>query len=199
LHFDAPEGAELDIFLPPSPVNPNPTPLLSFIRKSGPKGYCVKTAKFTDEPDAQYRSIATGTNGELFPPFLWNAANIQSNVLLNIYNQPGVTSVVMTVTLDCLTHEISVAFPFCIWTPDNARKGWDGCIYGNPKPDRTNKTARLILTPSTTLSLPPITEVALLASGLSEVLLDNPSITAAGRKWGDGHVTLLRLHGHRQK
>jgi len=199
LHFDAPEGARLDISLPSAdPVDPTPVPLLSFIRKSGPKGYCVKSStKFTDDPDAQYRSIATGTNGELFPSFLWSAADMETNVLLNLNYQPGVTSVVMTVTLDCVTREISIAFPFCIWTPDNARKGWDGCIYGNGGPSKplgTNKTARLILTPSTHVVSPPITQVELLASGLSEVLLDNPAITASGRKWGDGHVTLMKAY-----
>jgi hypothetical protein len=172
-------------------------PFLSFIRKSGPKGYCVKTSKlYDDEPDISYRSIAVGTNGELFPSFTWNAANIESNVLLNLNQLPGVTSVVMTVSLDLETREVSLAFPHCIWTPDNARKGWDGCIYGNGTPSKgTNKTARLILIPAPPHTpLPPVTELSLLATGLSEVLVEDPEVETMGRKWGDGHVTLMKAY-----
>ncbi|MEO6184260.1 MAG: hypothetical protein ABIP71_14370 [Verrucomicrobiota bacterium] len=102
----------------------------------------------------------------------------------------------MTVTLDCLTREITLAFPECDWTPDNARKGWDGCIYGNgtPRGNKTNKTARLILTPVTTVLPPPITTVDLVTSNLTTIAFDNPSINAGGRKWGDGHVTLMKAY-----
>ena len=199
LDFEAPEGAGIKLMLPPDPRNTNGMPYLSFSRKSGPKGYCVKTAKlYDDEPDIAYRSSAVGTNGELFPSFTWDRANIETNVLLYINHLPGVTSVVMTVTLDLKTREVSLEFPDCIWTPDNARKGWDGCIYGNGTPSKglgTNKTARLILMPAPPHTpLPPVFELSLLASGLSEFLVEDPEIETMGRKWGDGHVTLMKAY-----
>src|SRR5205085_662622 len=138
LDFTAPEGTRIDMALPPDPVNPSPGPLLSFIRKSGPKGYCVKTQKFTDDTTAQYRGTAVGTNGDLLSS-LTQSANLDSYVPLNIFNQPGVTSVLMTITFDCITHEVTFAFPACIWTTYSARKGWDGCIYGNSPPGHSNK------------------------------------------------------------
>src|SRR5205085_3280980 len=167
-------------------------PLLSFIRKSGPKGYCVKTAKFTDDTTAQYRGTAVGTNGDLLSS-LAQSANLDSYVPLNIFNQPGVTSVLMTITFDCITHEVTFAFPDCIWTPDTARKGWDGCIYGNSPPGHsTKKTAALVLTPRTTTVLPPITTLDLKSTSAGGMIFDDPSISAGGRKWGDGHVTLMK-------
>jgi len=194
LDFTAPEGTRVDIGLPPDPVNPNTGPLMSFIRKSGPKGYCVKTAKFTDDPSAEYRTTAVGTNGDLFSSFT-ESANLDTYVPLNIFNQPGVTSVLMTVTLDCTTHEVSLEFPDCIWTPDAARKGWDGCIYGNSPPSKpVKKTAALILKPVTIDPLPPITTLDLRSTSASGLVFDDPSITTMGRKWGDGHVTRMKAY-----
>jgi hypothetical protein len=57
-----------------------------------------------------------------------------------------------------------------------------------------NATARLILTPITSATQTPITLLDLVASNLTEIAFDNPSITASGRKWNDGHVTLLKAY-----
>jgi hypothetical protein len=46
----------------------------------------------------------------------------------------------------------------------------------------------------TTVASPPITELDLIGTNIDHVAFDNPSITAAGRKWGDGHVTLMKAY-----
>ncbi len=161
-------------------------------RSKGPKGYCVKSSKFTDDPDVLYRSSAVGSNGNLFSSFQWDAANEATNVLFDLFFQPGVTSVLMTVTFDCRTREFTFALPHCIWTPDAARKGWDGCIYGNRPPGTSRST--LTLTPITHVPLPPVTALDLMGTSLPAVTYTEPSVTAAGRKWGDGHVTLMKAY-----
>jgi hypothetical protein len=195
LDFNQPEGAQFDIALPPDAANQDGLPLLSF-RSKGAKGYCVKTnKKFTDDPSATYRHTCIETNGDLHSSITWDAENMETNVLLNINHLPEVTSVLMTVTLDCVTREVTLAFPDCIWTTDARRKGWDGCIYGNSPPGRPmKKTAALVLSPQTAVVSPPITALDLRASRLNEVTIEEPAITAAGRKWGDGHVTLMKAY-----
>jgi hypothetical protein len=108
----------------------------------------------------------------------------------------GNSNALLTVTLDCLTREVTLGLPGCDWTPSARHKGWDGCIYGNPRPRPagTNKTARVIITPQTPLPLPPITELTLAVSNLATLAFDNPAITMSGRKWGDGHVTLMKAY-----
>jgi hypothetical protein len=108
----------------------------------------------------------------------------------------GATGALMTVTFDCVTREAVLEFPAGNWTPDNARKGWDGCIYGNspPRATKTNKTARVFLTPLPSPASAPITMLDLVVSNLATVAFDNPSITKSGRKWGDGHVTLMKAY-----
>ncbi len=197
LDFSAPEGARVDLQLPPDPGQTTGTPLLSFVRATAPQtGWNVrKPLAGSGSPTALYRSIAIGTNSELFSSFLHTAAELGTNVLASIAPMAGATSAVMTVTLDCRTREMTLEFPSCLWTPDAGRKGWDGCIYGNgPRGSKTNQTARLILTPLTPVVPPPILAVDLLASNLTTVAFDNPSITATGRKWGDGHVTLMKAY-----
>lgn len=187
------EGPSLSLVLPPGPGQTHGTPLLEFRRKSNGNGYCVKSStRLTDGPDALYRSSAIGTNGDLFASFIHNAAELETDIL-HIFGLPGVTTARMTVTLDLETLGVTLDFEHCLWTPDAARKGWDGCIYGNPRPRGTHRGGRFTLSPLTTIAA-PIAEVALLANGLSEVLVDNPSITVAGRKWGDGHVTLMKAY-----
>src|SRR5207344_2056367 len=70
------------------------------------------------------------------------------------------------------------------------------CIYGNGTPSKgTNKTARLILSPTPPHTpLPPVLDLSLLATGLAEVLVEDPEIQSMGRKWGDGHVTLMKAY-----
>ena len=196
LDFNAPPGAGIDLVVPPPPGSSNGTPLLSFVSGCGRCGYDIKLAKLADEDTSViYRTIAIGTNGELFSSSLHNAADLSTNVIANLQPAPGVTNAVMTVTLDCLTREVNLEFPNCGWTPNAARKGWDGLIYGDgPRGTKTNKTARLVLTPLTGGTPPPITNLYLLASNLSYVPFDNPTITSMGRKWNDGHVTLLKAY-----
>jgi hypothetical protein len=196
LDFTAPDGAGFNLNLPDVSGGPG-TPLLSFYRSCQPHcGWNIKASKLmVDDPGATYRSIAIGTNGELFSSFTQDALSLDNNVLASLSPMGGATSAVMTVTLDCRTREVTLDFPLCTWTPDAARKGWDGCIYGNgPRGSTTNKNARLVLTPLTTVASPPITTLDLIASNLTQVAFDNPSITAAGRKWGDGHVTLMKAY-----
>jgi hypothetical protein len=193
LDFTQPEGAQLDIALPPDPVNPDGTPLLSF-RSKGANGYCLKSnTKFTDDPNATYRSIVIDTNGDLHSSVTLDAVEMDTEVLANIIHQPGVTSVVMTVTLDCITREVTLEFPHCLWSRDRHRpKGWDGCIYGN-RPPGTHR-GRFTLSPLTSVVSPRITTLDLRARGVSTVSFEDPAITAVGRKWGDGHVTLMKAY-----
>jgi hypothetical protein len=198
LDFTAPEGAGFDLVIPPAPGTTTGTPVASFYAGCSPRcGWNIKMNKRCVVDDtASFRSIAIGTNGQLFSSFTQAGSALDTNVLANLSPAPGVTSVVMTVTLDCRTRELSLDFPFCGWTPDNLRKGWDGLIYGNgPRGgSTTNKTARLVLTPLTTVASPPITSLNLVASNLTSVAFDNPSITSTGKKWGDGHVTLMKAY-----
>jgi hypothetical protein len=197
LDFTAAEGAGFDLVMPPAPGTTTGTPVLSFYTICRPRcGWDIKANKrcVTDET-ASFRTIAIGTNGDLFSSFTQDGAGLDTNILANLSPALGVTSVVMTVSLDCRTREVSLDFPYCDWTPDAARKGWDGLIYGNgPRGSKTNKTARLIFTPLTTVASPPITTLNLVASNLTQVAFDNPTITSSGRKWGDGHVTLMKAY-----
>ena len=68
--------------------------------------------------------------------------------------------------------------PGCDWTPDNARKGWDGCIYGNVLPRKATKQTKRRVDPhaddhSTDAAR---TTLDLLASDLATIAFDNPSI-----------------------
>jgi hypothetical protein len=197
LDFNAPDGARINLSLPD--VNGGPsTRLLSFIRSCQPHcGWNLDLSpQIVEGTTATLRSIAIGTNGELFSSFTQSIASLGTSAPLSLTAMNGATSAVMTVSLDCRTRELTLDFPLCSWTPDAARKGWDGCIYGNALRggSTTNKNARLILTPLTSTTPAPITNLDLTASNLTQVAFDNPSITAFGRKWGDGHVTLIKAY-----
>lgn len=192
LDFTAAVGAGMDFVLPPGPNNSNNIPLLSF-RSKGPKGYCVKSNKrFADNPNGLFRATAVNTNGQLLDSITLNSYEMLTNEYLVIGFQPGVTSCHVTVELDCYSGVMSVEFSGPV-TASTTRKGWDGCIYG---PDRPVKkpTSKVYFIPPTTPGEPPVTDLNLFASGLAEVGLEEPSITAAGRKWGDGHVTLMKAY-----
>ena len=192
LDFTAPVGAGMNFVLPPSSFNTNNTPLLSFSNK-GKKGYCVKTAKiFEDDPSGAYRTTAVNTNGQLLDSFTYTPAENLTNEPFIIGFQPGVTNCHVTVELNLADGSMSVAIPGPV-TFNAARKGWDGCIYG---PDRPVKkpTSRVFVTPPASPGAPPISDLYLYASGVAEVGIEEPTITAAGRKWGDGHVTLMKAY-----
>jgi hypothetical protein len=197
LDFNAPAGATFALALPPDTSNPNGTPLVTFVRSCAPHcGWNLTLNKqIVSDTAATFRSIAIGTNGELFSSFTHDGPSLDTNILASITPMDGATNAQMTVTLDCRTREITLEFPSCAWTPDAARKGWDGCIYGNvARGSVGNATARLILTPITSATQTPTTLLDLVASNLTEIAFDNPSITASGRKWNDGHVTLLKAY-----
>jgi len=192
LDFTAEEGSGIDFVLPPGPFNSNNIPLLSF-RSKGPKGYCVKSMKrFADNPAGLFRASAVNTNGQLLDSITLTTDEAKTNEYLVIGFQPGVTSFHVTVELDCKSGSMSVEFAGPV-TASTTRKGWDGCIYGPDRPIKKG-TSKVYFVPPATPGEPPITDLNLYAIGLSEVGLEQPTITAAGRKWGDGHVTLMKAY-----
>lgn len=193
LDFTAPMGAGFDLVLPPNSMNTNDTPILSF-RNKGPKGYCVKMNKrFADEPTGAFRAAVVNTNGHLLDTLEFSADEMRTNDVMVIGFQPGVTSVHVAVEVDCLTGGVTVEFEGPVAPSVEGRKGWDGCIYGPDRPVKKPK-ARLVVTPPMVPGTPPITDLFLYASGVAELVLEEPAITARGRKWSDGHVTLMKAY-----
>jgi hypothetical protein len=152
--------------------------------------------QIVSDPTASFRSVAINANGELLPSFTLPSAGLATNALVNLAPMGGATGALMTVTFDCRTREVTLELPAGNWTPDNARKGWDGCIYGNspPRGTKTNRAARVFIKASTQASDIPVTMLSLVTSNLPSIAFDNPSITMSGRKWGDGHVTLMKAY-----
>lgn len=192
LDFTAPVGAGVDLVLPPGPGNVMGTPLLS-MRNKGPKGYCVKVAKrFADDPSGAFRAMVVNSDGQLLDSLSFSSAEIQATGVFDIVGQPGISDCHVTVELNCLDGSVSLEFsgPVMLSTE---RKGWDGLIYG---PDRPVKkpTSRVVITPPATPGETPITDLYLYASGLEEVVIEEPTLTARGRRWGDGHVTLMKAY-----
>lgn len=194
LDFTAPVGTGFDLVLPPDPVHPNDPPILS-LRNKGAKGYCVKmNKKFADDPTAQMRAYAVNTNGDLLDPITFTSAEVEATGVFDIGFQPGVTNCHVTIELNCKTGELSVEFPGPIALA-GGRKGWDGCIYGPDRPVKKPKqTSRVTLIPPAQPGLPPITDLYLYVSGVAELPIEEPSITAKGKRWGDGHVTLMKAY-----
>ena len=192
LDFTAPVNAGMDFVLPPGPFNTNNTPLLSF-RNKGPKGYCVKVNKrFADVSSGLFRTIAVNTNGQLLDSFTFNSDEARTNDTCIIGFQPGVTNCHVTVELNCVDGSMSIEFAGPV-TASGLRKGWDGCIYG---PDRPVKkpTSKVYFMPPPAPGAPPLSDLYLYASGVAEVGVEEPTLTAGGRKWGDGHVTLMKAY-----
>ena len=199
LDFNAPPGANFKLALPPAPGQTTGTDLLKFTWSCQPN--CTwnisMDSSINSDPGSTFRSIAVSQEGELFPSFTSDVASLDTNVIASLIPMYGATSAVVRVEIDLMTREMVLVVPRCEWTPDNGRKGWDGCIYGNGTPSkgtRTNKTARLILTPPPIGPTPPITTLDLLASHMPSVPFRDPTIGAARRKWGDGHVTLMKAY-----
>ena len=197
LDFTAPVGAGFDLVLPPDPAHPNQPTTLS-VRNKGKKGYCVKTQKFYDDsPSALMRGYPVNTNGDLLDPLSFTFAEVDANGVFDIGFQPGVTNCHITIDLDLKTGTVSVEFPGPI-VPATDRKGWDGCIYG---PDRPIKkpTSRVTVIPPAPPGVPPITDRYLYASGVAELPIEDPSLSTQSaskppRRWGDGHVTLIKAY-----
>ena len=198
LDFTAPVGAGFDLVLPPDPGHPNQPASLSFRRKSGPKGYCVKMQKFYDDaPSALMRGYSVNTNGDLLDPLSFTFAEVSANGVFDIGYQPGVTNCHITIDLDLKTGAVSVEFPGPI-VPATDRKGWDGCIYG---PDRPIKkpTSRVTVIPPAPPAVPLIADRYLYVSGVAELPVEEPSLSTQSasrprRRWGDGHVTLMKAY-----
>ncbi len=185
---DAPVGTGFELKLPFDPMHPSDPPILSILRK-GAKGYCVKMNKrFADEPGSLMRASVVNSNGAVLPPLDFTPSEVESNGVFDISFQPGVSNCHVDVELDCVSGALTVEIPGPV-VVNSRRKGWDGCIYG---PDRPVKkpTARVTLTPPAT---GPIDEVSLIARGVPELVVEEPSIVSRGRKWSDGHVTLMKV------
>ena len=198
LDFAAPEGATIQLRIPPAPGEAMGRPLLSLVSSCLPPcGWNITRPSSPGDPaGVQYRLVAIGTNGELHASTTFTGSELDTNPVAFIGSMSGATSAVMTVTVDCRTHEVSLDFPQCDWMPDARHKGWDGCIYGNgPRGGtKTNKTARLVLTPLTSLPPSPITNLDLVTSNLTQIAFDNPVITSMGRGWSDRHVILIKAY-----
>ncbi len=193
LDFTAPEGASFSPALPPDSAHPNGTPLLNFTSHSG-NWEITANKNMVDDPAATFRSIAIGTNGELFSSFTHTSASLDTNVLARLMPTGGATGEEMLVSIDCRTLEMTIELPSCTWTPDSTRKGWDGSIDSNspPRASLGVPVAKLVLTPLTAATQTPVTSVALLASGLDTLAFDNPSITVSGREWSGGETAFMQ-------
>lgn len=193
LPFEAPEGAEFAIALPTTdPVAPY-EPMFSFKKRGEAIDLSVSGHLFVAD-SSNFRSVAVGTNGHLFSS-TEGTSQADLDQLVRFTAVPGVSNIRAKITIDCDTREVTLEIPECLWTA-RGRKGWDGCIYG---PDRPVKkpSARLVLggdqplVPRVRLGTVP---VALLARGFVDVPVENPSVESQGRKWGDGHVTLMKAY-----
>ena len=198
LDFAAPTNASFELRLPPGAGSTASTPLVRFERTCDTNcGWAVRLSpQIVSDPDATFRAVAISDEGQLFNSVTVDRASLATNRFAIIGPMNGNTNALLTVTFDLRTRELSLGLPGCDWTPSARHKGWDGCIYGNPRPRPagTNKTARVIITPQTPLPLPPITELSLTVSNLATIAFDDPAITMSGRKWGDGHVTLIKAY-----
>jgi hypothetical protein len=202
LDFTAPVGAGFDLHLPPGPGNPNDPPIVSF-RNKGPKGYCVKMNKrFADLP-GEMRSYAVNTNGDLMGPITFTSAEVDAIGVCDIGFQPGVTNCHVTIEVNLVDGSTSVEFdgPVVPVVPTADRhKGWDGCIYGPDRPrPKPPKASRVILIPPPLPPGPPVTEAFLYVSGWAHMPIEDPSLSTQSangprRRWGDGHVTLMKAY-----
>jgi hypothetical protein len=192
LDFTAPEGAGLDLFLPPDPKNPNAPPLVSLRVKGA--GYNVKANKRSAaDPSTTMRALAVNTNGQWLEPLSFTAAEMAADGVLDLASMGGATNFHVTVALNLQDGSLSIEFPGSVKPSASGRKGWDGCIYG---PDRPVKklTSRVMLIPPAAPGIPPITDLYLYASGVGELPIQQPTLTAQGKRWGDGHVTLMKAY-----
>jgi len=139
------------------------------------------------------RVFAVNTNGNLLDSLTFTGAEIDATGVFDILFQPGVSNTHVTVELNLETGSVAVDISGPIAPAADGRKGWDGCIYG---PDRPVKkpTSRVMLVPPVPPPAPPATELYMYASGVPEVGVEDPTVTASRRKWSDGHVTLMKAY-----
>lgn len=198
LDFTAPTNSSFELRLPPGGGSILSTPLVRFERAPETNSaWNVRLApQIVSDPAAKFHAVAINQDGKLFDSVNVDRDALDTNIFARIELMNGATSSPITITFDLQTREVALGLPNCNWTPNARHKGWDGCIYGNPRPrpTGTNKTARVIITPPQTPPSPPVTELNLTMSNLDTLAFDNPSITMSGRKWGDGHVTLMKAY-----
>lgn len=192
LHFPAEPGAGFDLLAPPHAHNTNGLPLLS-VRGEGTNEYAVRAYPyFADLPGGAFRTLAVATNGNLLDSTAYPAAAAATNPVLMIPAVPGVTSCHVTVELDLRTGRMLFDYPGTL-DPSARHKGWDGCIYGPDRPVKKPKS-RVVILPPVAPGQPPMPELALRFSGWPELIVEEPSLTRHGRKWSDGHVTLMKAY-----
>lgn len=195
LDFDAPDGAEVRLAIPPGSSGLPDEPPLLILRKTCLPQCAWQVMLPAGAAGDTCRTVAIDENGGLFSSFTLDAATLQTNVLASLRPATNVTRTVASIALDCRTREVSIGVPACDWTPDAARKGWDGIIYGStPRGTKTNKTARLVITPPYNPSAPPVTAFDLLAGQLAQLAFDNPVITVMDRPWHAGHAIVMKAH-----
>lgn len=197
LDFNAAPGADMVVAIPSGGAATNRTPIINLRRLPAPSsGWEVTVDKgYIPDPVATFRSIAIGTNGELLSSFSHTGTELDTNVLLNLVPVNGAKSAAMTLTFDCRTREVTLAFPNCFLTQNGGRKGWDGTISCPCAQDADRvHAANLILTPITKAPLTPVTMLDLLVSNLTQIAFDDPSISTMGRVCGDRHVTIIKAY-----
>jgi hypothetical protein len=198
LDFSAPEGGSFELRVPPAPGTTTGATLFNFHRSGPPPGgWDVRVSpQIVNDPAAQFRAIAIGTNGYLFDSFTEDATYMAADDLLHVAPMGWATNALLTVTLDCRNRQLVFASSADLTARGGAGrwKGWDGCVYRPDPITKTNKTSRVILTPQTGIPQPPITTLDLVVSNLDSLGFYNPSITMSGRKLNDGHVTLIKAY-----
>lgn len=191
MDFNAPEGSGIDLAVPSSdPANPTNAILLS-LKKGTNKTVVIQGTGFGNNPD-NLCAIAVNTNGNLLPELTFTSSERATNPFVIIGAQPGVSNCHITVELNLLDGGLKVEWDGPI-VPSATRKGWDGCIYGPDRPIKKGQ-ARLYVGPPPFPGIPPGTELFIHATGLSEVIIEDASLTQGGRKWGDGHITLMKAY-----
>ena len=194
VRFDASPGATLSFAIPGD--SGAPQPLFTLSREGG--GWDLKLEKkpFVDEAG---RLIVTAANTNCdFGSFSYSGGEPDPDYVARFTPMNDMEAMTLITTIDCDTREITFEVPECLFTPDAAgRKGWDGCIYGPDRPVKKPKAARLVVTPDPPLQ-PRIrlgtVPFALMARGLPEVKVEDPGVSSQERKWGDGHVTLMKAY-----
>jgi hypothetical protein len=195
LDATAPVGSSVELVPPPGGL-PRP-PLVSFKRvgTNGTYRVALSHGMPSVSPEIEVRAFAVNTNGNLLDPITFTLGEIETNGLFDLGFVPGVSNCHVTVEVNARNGTVSVEFDGPI-VPSTARKGWDGCIYGPDRPVKKPKhTARVILVPVANPPMPPITrDLSLIVSGMAEVGVEDVSVTEQGRKWGDGHITLMKAY-----
>lgn len=190
-----PAEARFDIAPAPDAMNPEPAPLLR-LHKVATNAFGIRAGSLGSGGGADlYRAIAVDTNGNLLNSVSFTSAEALTNDILVIGFMNGTTSCHVSVEVDLVSGGTIVEFAGEV-EPSSSRKGWDGCIYGPDRPrPKPPKTARvIIIPPSPTEPVGPIEAMELRAGNWPELTIEEPALRSGGRKYSDGHVTLLKAY-----